>query len=734
MSSTPLSNDFTLTLDLDLPGLFTRYFTAWFPLNPIKHGRMTSHDPATGSKGCTTEKSPITSEILFKHLTVQGHVGRVGCLPGTADSTQVGCVDIDRKHYDTEDAFQKVVQNIQNGFVQHGVHVYPEVSTNRGMHLWLFLTEPVGYPAMHRFLRTIVTEAGHSKVEVFPKGGAADSSWIFLPYAGAATHPRGLGMTYLQDQDGRPIPLEELDLWVKRTPVGVVAHVISQNLVGANGGASKATLTDALPSARSDLDGDKFDLLKEAMLRKPPEGVDRHSSAWAVLNLARRMGKQQEMLEVMRSPGFMSVWFADGSRTPEIWEAELGRLVQAKSDSHNREYGITFLNEQGWNLPDLGKPQAGKEQNGKRPDPIAALRDMVMARLGKLPERKHIPTRMRALQLLELEIDPVQFIIPGLLTEGLGMLTGRPKMGKSMMSLSLALSIAQGKAALGDSKACEHGDVLYLALEDSQARTQDRLKIMLGTDAVDDLRLDIWWQIPRLDLGGLEALLDWLEACTRPRMIIVDVWGKFMPPCPSGRDEYTFLSEVMMLLQQVALAFHVCILLVHHTKKPGKKTGEDFLDQAMGNTAHTSNLDVLMMLDRQRNKKDALLHLTGRDVHEQQLTVYLNEKTLHWERGEKRPDEDLTPVQLEMLYYLASGHGTVKDLMGVAKKAETPTRKIIGILLEKQLIQQHHTEKSRTITFDLTEAGHRIIRALDRATQGDPDGAADSEPDPDMPF
>ncbi|GGJ57804.1 AAA family ATPase [Deinococcus roseus] len=714
MSSTPLSNDFTLTLDLDLPGLFTRYFTAWFPLNPIKHGRMTSHDPVTGTKGCTTEKSPITSEILFKHLTVEGHVGRVGCLPGTADSTPVGCVDIDRKHYDTDDGFQKVVQDIQARCVQHGVHVYPEVSTNGGMHLWLFLTEPVGYPAMHRFLRTIVTEAGHPKVEVFPKGGAADSSWIFLPYAGAAIHPRGLGMTYLQDQDGRPIPLEELDLWVKRTPVGVVAHVISQNLVGANGGASKATLTDALPSSRSDLDGGKFDLLKEAMLRKPPEGAERHNSAWAFLNLARRMGKQQEMLEVMRSPGFMSLWFADGSRTPEQWEAELDRLVQGKSESHNREYGLTFLKEQGWELPDLSKPQVGKEQTNKRPDAIAVLRDVIMARLGKLPERKHVPTRMSALQLLAIDIDPVQFIIPGLLTEGLGMLTGRPKMGKSFMSLSLALSIAQGKAALGDSKACEHGDVLYLALEDSQTRTQDRMKIMLGTDAVDDLRLDVWWQIPRLDLGGLEALMDWLESRPRPRMIIVDVWGKFMPPCPSGRDEYTFLSEVMMLLQQVALAFHVCILLVHHTKKPGKKTGEDFLDQAMGNTAHTSNLDVLMMLDRKRDRSDAVLHVTGRDVHEQQVLLYRNEKNLRWERGAQRPDAHVSEVQMTVLLYLRHGETTIKDLKQHLKKSETAIREVLTRLHEMGLITMTKPTSGRTVIYTLSSEGEKLLGEVDQ--------------------
>jgi RecA-family ATPase len=68
-------------------------------------------------------------------------------------------------------------------------------------------------------------------------------------------------------------------------------------------------------------------------------------------------------------------------------------------------------------------------------------------------------------------------LIPGLLSQGLTLLAGKAKKGKSLFSLSLALGLARGGKVLG--REVEAQEVLYLALEDTNERVQERLTAML---------------------------------------------------------------------------------------------------------------------------------------------------------------------------------------------------------------------------------------------------------------
>jgi RecA-family ATPase len=67
-----------------------------------------------------------------------------------------------------------------------------------------------------------------------------------------------------------------------------------------------------------------------------------------------------------------------------------------------------------------------------------------------------------------------------MLPEGLTLLAGKPKLGKSWLAFSVALSIAAGGGALGAQPVAK-GDVLYLALEDNARRLQSRARRLLET-------------------------------------------------------------------------------------------------------------------------------------------------------------------------------------------------------------------------------------------------------------
>jgi hypothetical protein len=73
------------------------------------------------------------------------------------------------------------------------------------------------------------------------------------------------------------------------------------------------------------------------------------------------------------------------------------------------------------------------------------------------------------------KLKPKRWIIPGVMPEGLGILGGRPKKGKSWLTLDWVYAVATGEKAFGQIE-CNQGDVLWLPLEDSKKRLKKRMK------------------------------------------------------------------------------------------------------------------------------------------------------------------------------------------------------------------------------------------------------------------
>ena len=75
---------------------------------------------------------------------------------------------------------------------------------------------------------------------------------------------------------------------------------------------------------------------------------------------------------------------------------------------------------------------------------------------------------------------PLEYAIPGYVVEGLTVLGGKPKLGKSWWAYDASIAVATGGRTVGAVE-CEQGDVLYLALEDNQRRVQSRLETLCPT-------------------------------------------------------------------------------------------------------------------------------------------------------------------------------------------------------------------------------------------------------------
>jgi hypothetical protein len=215
-----------------------------------------------------------------------------------------------------------------------------------------------------------------------------------------------------------------------------------------------------------------------------------------------------------------------------------------------------------------------------------------------------------ATDLMALEFAPARFVVPGLVGEGLTLLAGPPKIGKSMLMLDIAVAVATGGEALG-SFPCEAANVLYLALEDGKRRVRERLQKILGSDPVPD-RLSFMFECRRLGEGALEDLRIACRA-REPQVLIVDVLELIRPARKPHEGAYALDYRTLSGLQQMAIKLGIAIVVVHHTRKA---PADDPLDRVSGTTGLTGAADAVLTL--YKGAAGRVLDIRSRDIEDTQ--------------------------------------------------------------------------------------------------------------------
>lgn len=254
-----------------------------------------------------------------------------------------------------------------------------------------------------------------------------------------------------------------------------------------------------------------------------------------------------------------------------------------------------------------------------------------------------------AQRLQETDIPPLQYIVEGLLPEGLALLIAPPKYGKSWMAMQLCMAVARGGSFLGFP--VNPGAVLYLALEDSARRLKERQERFLNGDIAPK---NLYMSTEAATVGyGLEAQLEGAIAhIPGLKLIVIDVLAKVRPS--SGKPVNAYYSDYadMAPLKAIADNHHIAVLVLHHYRK--SQDDADFLNNASGSNGIVGSADCVIGINKPtRESESATLQVTGRDIEQQSIPIMFDGTVCNWKRANAAADP--TPPVLRMILRVMEG-------------------------------------------------------------------------------
>ncbi|MDR0662956.1 MAG: AAA family ATPase [Spirochaetaceae bacterium] len=164
---------------------------------------------------------------------------------------------------------------------------------------------------------------------------------------------------------------------------------------------------------------------------------------------------------------------------------------------------------------------------------------------------------------LKKQFPPEDWLVEGLITTGLSVLTGASKIGKSWAALQLVTALDQGGCFLGSLRARRY-DVLYCALEDTPKRIQGRVQKQ-GIETFNGSRLETKRRTP----ADLRAFL---KANPQFRVVIIDTFQKMMGI--NDVNDYSQTVSGMSALKDIADSLSIAVIVIHHNRKGGDTDGD----------------------------------------------------------------------------------------------------------------------------------------------------------------
>lgn len=283
---------------------------------------------------------------------------------------------------------------------------------------------------------------------------------------------------------------------------------------------------------------------------------------------------------------------------------------------------------------------------------------------------------MGKIQLIDAEalyykpLEHPKMLIDGVLSDGLAIMAGDSKIGKSWMVLWMCLQISKGEPVWG--LPTRKTDVVYLALEDREWRVQQRMQDLTDTPPEN---LHFGFSCGQLGAELESQIEDVLKDYPSTGLLFIDTLQMVRDNVSAKVNAYAQDYKDLSSLKKIADNHGICIFVVHHTRK--ERDGGNIFNDMTGSTGIMGVADTGMILRKDdRFGDNATLCITGRDVEEKKLKMQM--RGVKWEITEELSADDLHKERIpdfvfkvvDFLFEHRQFEGTVTELLAAVGNTE----------------------------------------------------------------
>ena len=259
---------------------------------------------------------------------------------------------------------------------------------------------------------------------------------------------------------------------------------------------------------------------------------------------------------------------------------------------------------------------------------------------GMTTENKNTLTVIDGETLMDMRLPPTKFCVDTLLPQGVSILGGAPKIGKSWLVLDLCIRIAKGEPLW--ELPTRRGAMLYLCLEDPLRRVQERLSCI-----TDEAPPNAFFATAAGTLtdGLCEQIKSFVAEHHDTVLVAIDTFQ--IVRNSTADTSYANDYDEIRKLKQLADELNISLLLVHHLRKQGDS---DPLNKLSGTTGISGAVDAAFVLDQsRRNATGATLICTGRDIAYRELELNFSKDKFVWERISDSLENPMLALPKELL-------------------------------------------------------------------------------------
>lgn len=311
--------------------------------------------------------------------------------------------------------------------------------------------------------------------------------------------------------------------------------------------------------------------------------------------------------------------------------------------------------------------------------------------------------------LFEKQLQKRKYFVEGLLPEGLTLLSGDPKSGKSFFALNLSVSVAKGVPFLCFPTV--KSEVLYFSFEDDEKRLQQRL-FEMSDDTFSGLTFSN--DVMRLGEGFIETLEDYLQKNPCTKLVVVDTLN-YIRPEKQGTNMYKNDYDDMIKLHRLTMQYGIAMLIIHHNKKGDE---EDPLRSISGSMGISGGVDNAIVIDKpKKGEKASTLKVVGRDMPTFEIKIIQGDNGVWTLAEEKTVDEKKISIEIQAVYIFFCLVNEYKDPLKISPTDlsnalnERLSICVPPTMIKKKLTAEHEDLELLGLRFDYerTKQGRKLV-------------------------